>query len=342
MIFKYSIAKRSKVVANTAKVVQFPLRLCFAATAHGFQGQTVYKPTKCACDFRTVFEAAQSYVMLSRVEALNQLYIIGHLPDEKFYASGKALRELERMDRISVNRNPPKWEQKFGWSLKLFALNCQSLKAKIIELQNDPIVSFSDVIILCETWLKTDVVQEEVTLAGYELHLNSFGEGKGLASYYKAEKVSPSTDIMKQRFQITKLVSPEVDIISVYRSSDANNDELMDELKSLIGPDKTTVICGDFNECVASEKAKGVAKMLEDCGFTQLVTQATHLKGGHIDHVYSNHDPAFFEVDIMLYSPYYTCHDHDALCITIRKSADNKIKMRNRKVTLLVFYKYFI
>ena len=41
MMFQYSLAKRSKVVANAAKVIQFPLSLCFAATYHRFQGQTV-------------------------------------------------------------------------------------------------------------------------------------------------------------------------------------------------------------------------------------------------------------------------------------------------------------
>ena len=70
VMFQYSLAKRSKNVANTAKVIQYPLALCFAATAHRFQGQTVHKPKKVAMDFRTVFQAAQSYVMLSRVQAL--------------------------------------------------------------------------------------------------------------------------------------------------------------------------------------------------------------------------------------------------------------------------------
>ena len=65
VMFQYSISKKSKRVSNTAKVVQFPISLCFAATSHKFQGQTIRKPNNLAADFRTVFEAAQSYVMLS-------------------------------------------------------------------------------------------------------------------------------------------------------------------------------------------------------------------------------------------------------------------------------------
>ena len=59
--------------------------------------------------------------------------------------------------------------------------------------------------------------------------------------------------------------------------------------------------------------------MLEDLGFQQLVSEASHLKGGHLDHVYSNHDPNKFENEILMYSPYYTSMDHDAICLTLRQ-----------------------
>ena len=64
--------------------------------------------------------------------------------------------------------------------------------------------------------------------------------------------------------------------------------------------------------------------MLEGQGFRQLVEEASHLQGGHIDHVYSNLDPDIFKVDIMMYSPYYTSQDHDAFCITIMHKAHKK------------------
>ena len=60
--------------------------------------------------------------------------------------------------------------------------------------------------------------------------------------------------------------------------------------------------------------------MLESLGFNQLVTEATHYKGGLLDQVYSNHNPAKLKVDITLYSPYYLSLDHDGICITILKA----------------------
>ena len=77
-------------------------------------------------------------------------------------------------------------------------------------------------------------------------------------------------------------------------------------------------MCGALNKCLVSQRGNEVTAMLENLGFRQLVNAATHLMGGHIDHVYSNHDQKRFRVDVMIYSPYYTCKDHDALCITIR------------------------
>ena len=55
VMFQYSLAKKSKKVSSTAKVIQFPISLCFAATSHKFQGQTVRKPHKLAANFKTVF-----------------------------------------------------------------------------------------------------------------------------------------------------------------------------------------------------------------------------------------------------------------------------------------------
>ena len=68
----YSLAKKTTVASNTAQVYQFPIIVCFAATTHKFQGGTVHKPNKLAVDLRTVFEDAMAYVMLSRVQDINQ------------------------------------------------------------------------------------------------------------------------------------------------------------------------------------------------------------------------------------------------------------------------------
>ena len=154
---------------------------------------------------------------------------------------------------------------------------------------------------------------------GYELHLNNMGDGKGIATYFKTDQANISTEIKKPKVQMTKVSTHEIDVINVYRSNGLDNKEMIDDLKSIINMNKTTIVAGDFNLCFINQRTNSIITFLEDHGFSQFVTQATHLMGGHIDHVYSYHDPNVFDVNILMYSPYYTCQDHDAVFITVRR-----------------------
>ena len=152
------------------------------------------------------------------METLKQLFILGHLPDNKLYANHQALEELKRLEKVSVNRNPPIWEQLFSWSCKISLLNCRSMILHMEELKNDPILAFSDLICLNETWMENNTVDEALKIDGFELHLNSMGIGKGIGTYFKVGKMHPRRDITKSKAQITFLSSPELDIVNVYRS----------------------------------------------------------------------------------------------------------------------------
>ena len=321
IMFQYSLAKKSKNVGNTAKVVQFPLSLCFAATSHRFQGQTIYKPNKVACEFETIFQAAQGYVMISRVQCLEQLLILDSLPEDKFYASPQALSELSRLETVSINNNLPLWEQDHIWSRKILALNCRSLYKNLRDLKNDPMVRVADIVCLSETWLNGNHVTNSMKFPSHNLHLNSVGRGKGLATYFRPESIFPTTDVTKPNAQISHFSSPSLDIISVYRSQGMDKKELAEDIRKIVNKSRLTIICGDFNFCFLAERHNEITRMLESLGFNQLVTEATHYKGGLLDQVYSNHNPAKFKVDITLYSPYYLSLDHDGICITILKAS---------------------
>ena len=129
-LLSYSLAKNSSVVGSTAQIYQFPIAVCFATTTHKFQGGTVAKPNTVAEDLRTVFEDAAAYVILSRVQALGQLFIINSIPVEKIRTSRKCLAEVERLESISLNKNPPIREQDLPQSVKISCLNCHSLHDK--------------------------------------------------------------------------------------------------------------------------------------------------------------------------------------------------------------------
>ena len=81
---KYSTSQSNKgVKANVATVYQFPLILCFASTTHKIQGATILAPRKVAIDLTSVFGPNQAYVMLGRIQCMEQLYLIKSLPKKK-------------------------------------------------------------------------------------------------------------------------------------------------------------------------------------------------------------------------------------------------------------------
>ena len=73
-----------------------------------------------------------------------------------------------------------------------------------------------------------------------------------------------------------------------------------------------------MNICYREHKKNENIQYLEANKFKQLGTGATHYQGGQIDHVYINdHQNKFKSIDIEMYSPYYTCRDHDGLLTTV-------------------------
>ena len=72
-----------------------------------------------AFDINSCFEEAQGYVMLSRVQELKQVYILDKFDSKRLYPSQKALREVERMNKVSLNECPGPWEKRDDKALKI-------------------------------------------------------------------------------------------------------------------------------------------------------------------------------------------------------------------------------
>ena len=176
--FNYPISRKSSSASKKATLIQFPIKLAQAITAHKIQGQTIPKPLKVALDIKSVFDDGQAHVMLSRAQELNQIYILDELPEGKIRASAKALAENEAMNNRSINNNPMPWDQNDEKFIKIAALNCMNLTHNYEDLLRDKTIMKSSIIALSETWLE---VNESLAIDGYKAHFNSNGPGKGLA-----------------------------------------------------------------------------------------------------------------------------------------------------------------
>ena len=270
---------------------------------------------KVAFNIDSCFEEAQGYVMLSRVQELEQVIILKKFDPKKCYPSQKALKEVERMNRVSINENPGPWSRADDNALKILSLNCAGLRAHFQDIETDEHLQKADIIHLVETSLAEEDREDAFILEGYKMSCIKIGNGKGIATYYQHEKFEPKEKVKMEKFQIAKFKHDTIDIINVYRSQTGNSLELLDQLKTLIEHGRITLITGDFNACFMENFSNRMIQGLLDIGFDQLVHEPTHIRGRHIDHAYFLNPSGRLKPVIDRYSPYYS--DHDGICITI-------------------------
>ena len=174
--------------------------------------------------------------MLSRVQQLKQIYSLKTFDDSKIRTSRIALKEKERLASISMNKNPTPWHKEGSKdTIKVVSLNCAGLKPHYEDILYDEAVQRGDIIHLIETSLEKNE-ESPLNLWGYESHIISVGNGKGIATYYKASMFTNKHDYITPNMQITKFCSNKIDVINVYRSSKGNSVELLDKIVEWVTP----------------------------------------------------------------------------------------------------------
>ena len=138
------------------------------------------------------------------------------------------------------------------------------------------------------------------------------------AIFFKIE-VKNVIDYNEDKINITKLECDKFDIIAIYRSDKGSLDGLVCKLLEKIDLSQTTMVIGDMNVCNSKRPDNVIKTFLEELGFKELIRQATHIEGGHLDHAYILNVGNFKEPNIHLVPKYYS--DHDALCICLRKTS---------------------
>ena len=146
--YSYSLSKKATSESAKATVIQFPIKVAHAITAHKIQGQTIPDPMKVGLDLKSIFDDGQAHVMLSRVERLDQVFILENFSEEKIRTSRKALVELNEMNRRSINANPIPWKQENNSALKISSLNCMNLQKSYEDIVCDQTLMESSVITL--------------------------------------------------------------------------------------------------------------------------------------------------------------------------------------------------
>ena len=226
----------------------------------------------------------------------------------------KALGELERLNKISQNNNPTDWEKENKEAIKIYSLNCRSLKKHFEDIASDIPLLKSDIICLNETWLENDDIAENFEIPQFDLHLNSKGKGKGIAIYYKKDMFSHDFDINEEHMQLTKFTSSKLDIIALYRSQRGMYSDLNQNIKLMKTEGKQTLVIGDFNFCYIENQTNITRKYLQNQNFLQIIKEPTHIQGHVLDQAYLD---ATVRATVEIHSKYYT--DHKGIAIIIKK-----------------------
>ena len=131
-----------------------------------------------------------------------------------------------------------------------------------------------------------------------------------------------SFTVKKSSHQMAAVSCKDLTVINLYRSSNANTDELILDFLALMqnfNGQQTVVLCGDFNFCEREDKLHPFRKMLLDRGFKSLINppQATHQEGRCLDQAYCKHGERMrFLCTAQVGTSSFS--DHDAIAITIR------------------------
>ena len=307
--FRFNPSKNPTSQNDLMTATQFPLKLAFACTAHKMQGTTIPKPDPLVIDLKSVREAAQAYVMMSRVQSLQQLYILNEFLSDKIFPSAIAKIELERLNEIACNEE----EILKGRNAMVFSFNIRSLPKHHKDIISD-YHSKAQIIAIQETWCEPEQENEHLALPGYKMHFESRGRGKGIVTYFK-DQFQVTATINTELYQITKVSNKDYHVINVYCSKGASKQQLSKDLCALTRGAQFCIIVGDFNENFLQEPKTRFVQYMILQKFSQLVETPTHIEGGLLDHVYVQN--ARWALDTEVNFRYYS--DHAA--ITVMKSS---------------------
>ena len=298
-------SKRGKTHAPRAKIVQFPMRLAWANTAHKMQGQTIKAGSKLVVHWNKRFLPGMAYVMLGRCERIEDLFIAGDFDSTLIQCSPAALKEAKRITQLVTERQLATIKQQ-SKSLKISCLNIRSFSKHIKDIKCLRSLMDSDLIGLCETWTHPGFHYD---LDGFNSSFINVGRGKGLAVFTKVLNSSTHSH-QNESFSAMLVNTSGLNCIFLYISKGFNPTQLFDLLDNWI--DCTpTLILGDVNWHWSDQNP--MKTYLLNKNFTQLVKRSTHEEGHILDHAYVSAN--LLTAQITQYAVLFS--DHDVITVTL-------------------------
>ena len=232
---------------------------------------------------------------------------------------------------------------------KFAVVNVRSVRNKADLIKEHVVEQDYDIVALTETWLTKDDQAEinVLTASGYSLcHLpraNKRGGGVGVLFKSRLSKISetPLTTDTFEGLSVT-LQCPKtknnIRVYVIYRPpSSSLPRDFLDDLGAILNSAAThpgeSIICGDFNVHFGntqSTAALNLANLLDNAGFVQHVTSATHVSGNILELLITHQLSSMIASSVR--STYLITDHHVVECdITVSKPARPKRTVIYRK-----------
>ncbi len=274
----------SKQHTASGKLYQFPLRLAWAVTSHKVQGQTFKKNSKNIVHWHKNLSPGMAYVMLGRCENPDDVLISGQFDKKGIKCNSKA-KDMSQQLSLRSKAFP----QKSLWNeekcTKIVLSNVRSIKSHANDLLMQPGMQEVDIMCTTETWLRADetynILEDKFKHAAFASYKD--GRGKGCAIFSRL-KITEVVTVQEQEFQLIQAFAANVQIILLYKCQGPGISKLIQYLQNHISYSKPTIILGDFNIAVDSQKR--LKTIMDDHNMVQIVMEPTHDAGNTLDHVY--------------------------------------------------------
>ena len=267
------------------------------------------------------FPPGLAYVMLSRCESEEDVYILGDFDPDQIIADPEAKMETERLHEIVLRREAMVDNLFESSSMVLGSLNVSSLRKHFEDVLTDPFIMSCDIFGLCETWLHEGEEVEFPDFNGiFVSYAGDLAKGKGIAVFtkgpvdfeiLKADDASASGVCVKL---------PKMNLIFLYLSQNFDWNLVREFFDKVISPDKPTTIMGDVNWHYSEKHPMKDYLLMRE--FEQMIRRATHKEGRIIDHMYTSNHFKGVEIGVKQQSTPYSDHDMLTAFVPLNSNKD--------------------
>ena len=324
---------------STYKRRQFPLKLCYAATIHKYQGRSLDQLV--IGGFDSTWMQGMFYTALTRCRTAQGLYLNGFKPDA-LRSNEDGAREIERLRKNSLidqrhrrldffkNYPPENWNY-------ICLQNVRSLNMHKNDVLEDPIIQAAAMVCLTETSLtdKNWSGWKEFKIFSYyhkRRQDNEFDKENGTRKsggvavlvnkkYDSIRDENKEDKTLEMVSAVTKAWNSQIVISGIYKDHKMPRKTFLSKMKNVFENHKSffSIILGDFNlHDENGRDMKHLNSLATDNGFIPMVKEGTTVNGHLLDQAYITDTGNRNYLDTVVLPSYFS--DHSLVVVCIKKT----------------------